>query len=62
MLKIYSMDGGWCGGIVVVATSKEKAFERIKADYVWDETRHKIDDIQEHDIVEGLEIEFYGDR
>ena len=56
-LKIYEMDRGWRGNIIVVAENEKEAREFMDG-------RHNYDpevEIQEHEIVKGLAINNLGD-
>lgn len=59
-MKIYALDHGWAGSVVVVETSKERALELMK-------TKHQetcdadINRIEEHDITVGFAFYNYGD-
>lgn len=64
MLKIYSVNLSWAGGIVTVAPSKEVAFERFKNDESVGYLNRDltIDDLEEHEVADGVVLEFTGDR
>lgn len=53
MLKIYAKDCGWRGSILVVAESKESAFEMMKDTYNFDRNS-KPEDLEEIEIAPGV--------
>ncbi|CAB4196663.1 hypothetical protein UFOVP1290_183 [uncultured Caudovirales phage] len=61
-MKMYSVDRSWRGGIVVIADTRKEAFFMVK-----NIDQHiELDDendpmLEEHDLVIGSTIEFYGD-
>lgn len=57
MLKIYSCDFGWAGGVVVVAESLEQAIKKMQSVRPCEQ----LDYVQIHDIEPGLAIVSWGD-
>lgn len=60
-MKIYTLDHGWAGSVVVIETSKERALEIMKEQHPDTEDSH-IGLIEEHDVVSGFSFSNLGDH
>lgn len=58
-MKIYMQDNHWEGCIVVVANSKEEAYEMMKKEYNFD-SNSKPEDLDEYEICHGLVLACWG--
>lgn len=59
-MKIYTLDKGWAGSVVVIETSKERALELMKN--LHSETSDSdLNRIEESEIVVGFSFVNYGD-
>lgn len=56
-MKLYTMDCGWRGSIIVVANNVEEARVMMETEYNYD----LENDIEEHDIVVGFIYTDLGD-
>lgn len=61
-LKLYSIDQGWAGGVVVSARTREEAVEKMAATGLLLAEPVAPDRITEHKMSEDLVIEFAGDQ
>lgn len=63
MLKLYSVDFTWGGGVVIVAESPENALEMLQENPPFNRCAEEFhsDDIQEYQITKGQVINFLGD-
>lgn len=59
-MKIYTLDKGWAGSVVVIETSKERALELMKNLHSGT-SDSDLNRIEESEIVEGFSFVNYGD-
>lgn len=59
-MKIYTLDKGWAGSVVVIETSKERALEIMKQQHP-EANDDDLNCIEESEITEGFSFVNLGD-